>query len=185
MAKVDEDATRIRPVSPLPEGGVDLDYCRGTVPYWAAFSRNEEPPSGHMIERMALACTHLQFRDAVVAALTKCAPPSLFEDDALEVVQPLMALDPDPWTLRLSALETAGAIPTQPECADLLSVMAQFVFFAGDPSVTRMVLDRAMKCQPEHRLSRLTEKMIDQAVNPKLVRASAQAIAEQEGAACL
>jgi hypothetical protein len=42
-----------------------------------------------------------------------------------------------------------------------------------------------MKCQPGHRLSRLTEKMIDRAVNPKLVRASAQVLAEQEGAACL
>jgi hypothetical protein len=169
-SQVAEDVNRVRTIGPLPEGGVDLDYCRGTIPYWAYLARNEEPPSSAMVERMALACTDVLFRDGIVSALCHTVPMSMFEPDMQEVLRPLLAIDPDPWTLRQAAVAFAGAVPTQPESAQLLAVLTQFAFMAGDFTVANMLIDRTLKCDPEHRLSRQTAYLISKAVKPDRLR---------------
>jgi Domain of unknown function (DUF4192) len=50
--------------------------------------------------------------------------------------------------------------------APALSVLASFAWWRGDGALARVSLDRALRCEPNYRLARLLEHMVDLAIRP-------------------
>jgi hypothetical protein len=59
-----------------------------------------------------------------------------------------------------AALPDRWAVPT-------LTVLASFSWWRGDGALTRIALDRALRVDPEYRLARLLERMVDLAIRPE------------------
>lgn len=53
--------------------------------------------------------------------------------------------------------------------APALSVLASFVWWRGDGALTRIALDRALRCDPTYRLAQLLPKMVVLAIRPVAV----------------
>lgn len=51
--------------------------------------------------------------------------------------------------------------------APALTVLACFTWWRGNGALTRAALDRALRCQPDYRLARLLERMVDLAIRPR------------------
>jgi Domain of unknown function (DUF4192) len=50
--------------------------------------------------------------------------------------------------------------------APALSVLASFAWWRGDGALARVALDRALRCEPDYRLARLLQQMVDLAIRP-------------------
>jgi Domain of unknown function (DUF4192) len=66
--------------------------------------------------------------------------------------------------------ELSAALP-DPWAVSTLTVLASFTWWRGDGALTRIALDRALRVDPDYRLARLLEQMVDLAIRPE--RASA------------
>jgi Domain of unknown function (DUF4192) len=58
-----------------------------------------------------------------------------------------------------AALPEAWTVPP-------LTVLASFTWWRGDGALTRMALERALAVDPDYRLARLLERMVDLAIRP-------------------
>lgn len=54
------------------------------------------------------------------------------------------------------------------EAAPMLTTLASFTWWLGDGALTRAALDRALDCEPDYRLARLLERMVELAIRPRL-----------------
>jgi hypothetical protein len=65
---------------------------------------------------------------------------------------------------RLIAL--CGMLP-DPHAAPALTVLGCFTWWRGDGALTRVALDRALRCDPDYRLALLLQHMVDLAIRPR------------------
>jgi hypothetical protein len=54
--------------------------------------------------------------------------------------------------------------------APALTVLGCFTWWRGNGAVTRVALERALRCDPNYRVARLLEQMVDLAVRPEAGR---------------
>lgn len=116
-------------------------------------------------------------RDALVARLT---PGTLEGSHLADGVQPLLAglgrgwgtNGPDSATIvamiRIQArlIRLCTMLPDQ-NAAPALTLLACFTWWRGNGALTRVALDRALRCQPDYRLAQLLQRMVDLAIRPQ------------------
>ena len=111
--------------------------CPGTLP------KNAIDPQ--LYRQMARALPRLPWLEAAAADTARAVGRQRIERRLCE----LSAALPDVW-----------AVPT-------LTVLASFTWWRGDGALTRIALDRALRAQPQYRLARLLEQMVDLAIRPE------------------
>jgi hypothetical protein len=115
-------------------------------------------------EDAALALLNIDFRDAMV---TQTCPGVLSWDDLSEEVkaafETMPKIVPEGAIDRLIDLCSALA---DDSAAPALTILANYAWFIGDGGLTRMALERALRCDPKYRLARLLERMVDLAIRP-------------------
>ena len=133
------------------------------------------------LARLAVSLTDVDIRDALVAwicpgALTLDLVPETLREQMVEVLPaPLRhdagpGLDPAEHAARRSVWSAgwsrcAPRFP-RPGRAAPLTVLASFTWWRGDGALTRIALDRALAVDPDYRLARLLERMVDLAIRP-------------------
>ena len=134
------------------------------------------------LARLAVSLTDVDIRDALVAwicpgALTLDLVPEVLREQMVDVLPaPLRpdaepGLDPAEHAARCQRLRA----PAGRECAPRfprpgrvapLTVLASFTWWRGDGALTRIALERALAVDPDYRLARLLERMVDLAIRP-------------------
>jgi Domain of unknown function (DUF4192) len=129
---------------------------------------------------LAVSLTDVDLRDALIGWL---CPGTLPENliDPLLLRQMARALPRPPWLQPESAdgaravglqrierrlCELSAALPDV-WAVPTLTVLASFTWWRGDGALTRIALDRALRAQPQYRLARLLERMVDLAIRPE------------------
>jgi len=115
-------------------------------------------------EDAALALLNIDFRDAMV---THTCPGALpwddFSDEMKATFEAMPEIVPEGAIDRLvdlcSGLTDDSATPA-------LSILATYAWHLGDGGMTRMALERALRCDPKYRLAQLLERMVDLAIRP-------------------
>ena len=115
-------------------------------------------------EDAALALLDIDFRDAMVAhTCPGFLSWDLVEDELKAAFATLPAIIHEGAITRLidlcSALTDDSATPA-------LTILANYAWFAGDGGMTRMALERALRCDPKYRLAQLLERMVELAIRP-------------------
>jgi len=118
----------------------------------------------------------IEIRDGLVAWL---APGTLNINELGEQVQELIrGLETSRGEEHFDPASAASQIAVQDAlvrlCAMLpdqvatpaLSVLATFTWWRGDGALTRVALDRALRCDPDYRLALLLQRMVDLAIRP-------------------
>jgi hypothetical protein len=129
---------------------------------------------------LAVSLTDVDLRDGLLGWLCPGTLPQHLIDPVL-FLQMSRALPQPPWLDRdpadiaqvvgrqrierrlcelSAALPDVWAVPT-------LTVLASFTWWRGDGALTRIALDRALRAQPQYRLARLLERMVDLAIRPE------------------
>jgi len=132
------------------------------------------------LARMAVSLRDVELRDLVTAWIC----PDTLELDVFEPVLLRMASTILPPTAvdgpGRSDLETSVAQhrveerlvhlcrhAPEPFATGPLVVLASFTWWLGDGALTRLALDRALALDPDYRLARLLERMVDLAIRPR------------------
>jgi Domain of unknown function (DUF4192) len=167
------------------------DVRRRELETWALVlrCRDEDGPMPELtpaqLARLAVSLTDVDIRDALVAwicpgALTLDLVPDLLRDQMMGVLpEPLRSvgdpeldpgLDPAAHSARCQRLERrlVALCAALPEAWTVppLTVLASFTWWRGDGALTRMALERALSVDPDYRLARLLERMVDLAIRP-------------------
>lgn len=110
----------------------------------------------------ALEC--VDFRDGLLATIV---PGTLdFKLVSDEVLEHLATLPkPDDGTLKDNLIDLCADL-ADTVAAPALTVLATYVWNLGDGAVTRLALDRALRCDPHYRLAQLVERMVDLCIRP-------------------
>ena len=129
---------------------------------------------------LAVSLTDVDLRDGLIGWLCPGTLPKNVIDSHL-FWQIARALPRPPW-LEAEAADTARAVGRQrierrlcelsaalPDvwAVPTLTVLASFTWWLGDGALTRIALDRALRAQPQYRLARLLEQMVDLAIRPE------------------
>jgi hypothetical protein len=129
---------------------------------------------------LAVSLTDVDLRDGLIGWLCPGTLPKNLIDPHL-FRQIARALPRPPW-LEGEAADTARAVGRQrierrlcelsaalPDvwAVPTLTVLASFTWWGGDGALTRIALDRALRAQPQYRLARLLERMVDLAIRPE------------------
>jgi len=129
---------------------------------------------------LAVSLTDVDLRDGLIGWLCPGTLPKNLIDPLL-FQQMARALPGPPW-LEGGAADTARALGLQrierrlcelsaalPDvwAVPTLTVLASFTWWRGDGALTRIALDRALRAQPQYRLARLLERMVDLAIRPE------------------
>jgi Domain of unknown function (DUF4192) len=168
-------------------GDDELDECRASeLAVWARILCDQDdaapiqdlPPQDLAI--LAASLTDVDLRDALIAWL---CPGTLSQEliDPILFVQMSRAL-PEPLRFHRNVGDVEQVIGLQrierrlcELCAALpdawavavLTVLASFTWWRGDGALTRIALDRALRVDPQYRLARLLERMVDLAIRPE------------------
>jgi len=115
-------------------------------------------------EDAALALLDIDFRDAMVAhTCPGLLSWDLLSDEVKAAFATMPAIIHEGAIDRLidlcSALADDSATPA-------LTVLANYAWMLGDGGITRMALERALRCDPDYRLARLLERMVEFAIRP-------------------
>jgi len=128
---------------------------------------------------VAVSLTDVDLRDALIAWLcpgtlpTDLIPPELWRQMSRELPERLW-LDPSTGDVDQSILlqrierrlcELVAELPDE-WAVGALTVLASFTWWRGDGALTRIALDRALRVDPNYRLARLLEQMVDLAIRP-------------------
>jgi hypothetical protein len=129
---------------------------------------------------LAVSLTDVDLRDGLIGWLCPGTLPKNLIDPLL-FQQMARALPGPPW-LEADAADTARVVGLQrierrlcelsaalPDvwAVPTLTVLASLTWWRGDGALTRIALDRALRAQPQYRLARLLERMVDLAVRPE------------------
>ncbi|KRE41046.1 DUF4192 domain-containing protein [Knoellia sp. Soil729] len=127
--------------------------------------------------RAVLAVHDVTVRDLLVARLT---PGTIDPDDVPGTMGGAIRSLPSPawandtgWDLvrtqsRLQdRLVRLCAMTPDSHAAPPLTVLATWAWWRGDGALSRVAVDRALRCQPDYRLALLLEKMLDLAIPPR------------------
>jgi len=115
-------------------------------------------------EDAALALLSIDFRDAMVAhTCPGFLSWDLVDDEVKAVFATLPAITHEGAIDRLVDLCSALA---DDSAAPALTILANYAWFLGDGGITRMALERALRCDPKYRLAQLLERMVEMAIRP-------------------
>jgi Domain of unknown function (DUF4192) len=129
---------------------------------------------------LAVSLTDVELRDGLIGWL---CPGTLPQDliDPVLFLQMSRALPEPPWLdgdaadmaqvvgrqrIQRRLCELSAALPDE-WAAPTLTVLASFTWWRGDGALTRIALGRALRAQPQYRLARLLERMVDLAIRPQ------------------
>jgi hypothetical protein len=147
---------------------------------FAAWPRILDPEASSIsAEDAALAAISLldiEIRDALVAWL---CPGTLDLDELGEEIQNLFSglesalrregIDPASTgaqnAVQEALIRLCSMLPDE-LAAPALSILASLTWWRGDGALTRVALARALRCDPDYRLARLLEQMVDLAIRP-------------------
>ena len=133
---------------------------------------------------LAVSLTDVALRDGLIAWLCPGTMPQELIDPGLLVL--LSRALPDPLSLQRNRGDVQQVIGLQrierrlcELCAALpdvwavsaLTVLASFAWWRGDGALTRIALERALRVDPQYRLARLLERMVDLAIRPEMASA--------------
>jgi uncharacterized protein DUF4192 len=163
------------------------DLRRRELRTWATVlrCRDEDGPlpplSPPELARLAVSLTDVDIRDALVAwicpgALTLDLVPEMLREQMLQILpaplRPDDGPEADPAThsahcqrLERRLVAVCAALP-EAWTVPPLTVLASFTWWRGDGALTRMALERALAVDPDYRLARLLERMVDLAIRP-------------------
>ncbi|MDC5696453.1 DUF4192 domain-containing protein [Intrasporangium calvum] len=142
---------------------------------WARVLDPDEDPPELMAQDASWATRTLQdvgLRDGIIAWLT---PGTLKPADLPDDVQAVLKLlGPAPHTsgdpsvdLRLrSRLVRLCTLLPDSHAAPALTVLAAHAWWHGNGALTRVALDRTLRCDPDYRLAQLLTLMVDQGISP-------------------
>ena len=115
-------------------------------------------------EDAALALLNIDFRDAMVA---HTCPGTLSWDLVDDEVEAVFATLPE--IVRNGAInrlvDLCSALADD-SATPALTILANYTWFIGDGGMTRMALERALRCDPKYRLAQLLERMVELAIRP-------------------
>jgi hypothetical protein len=115
-------------------------------------------------EDAALALLNINFRDAMVAhTCPGFLPWDLVDDELKAVFETMPKIVHEGAIDRLIDLCSALA---DDSAAPALTVLANYAWMLGDGGITRMALERALRCDPNYRLAQLLERMVEMAIRP-------------------
>jgi len=115
-------------------------------------------------EDAALALLDIDFRDAMIA---HTCPGVLSWDELSDEVK--AAFETMPEIVREGAIDRLVDLCsglTDDSAAPALTVLANYAWFIGDGGMTRLALDRALRCDPGYRLALLLDRMVQLAIRP-------------------
>jgi hypothetical protein len=163
------------------------DVRRRELQVWATVLRCRDgdgpmpelaPPE---LARLAVSLTDVDIRDALVAwicpgALTLDLVPEALREQMVDTLPAPLRYDGEPGvdpatrSAHCQRLERRliGLCAALPEVWTVppLTVLASFTWWRGDGALTRMALERALAVDPDYRLARLLERMVDLAIRP-------------------
>ena len=131
------------------------------------------------IAELALSLRDLALRDGLIAWLCPGSLPLDALDEDL-VDQLRTCLPPQTWHSTPPSREAAVAgrrlqarlaqlcrvVPDE-QAAPALTVLANLTWWLGDGALTRVALERALDVEPDYRLARLLDRMVDLAIRPR------------------
>jgi hypothetical protein len=171
-------------------GKNELDECRASeLTVWSRVLCDEDDAEpiqslpSQDLAILAVSLTDVNLRDGLIAWLCPgTMPPELIDARLLVLLRQAL---PDPLWLNREMVEDMQDVQQViglqrierrlcELCAELpdvwavsaLTVLASFAWWRGDGALTRIALDRALRVEPDNRLARLLERMVDLAIRP-------------------
>lgn len=133
---------------------------------WAKVLANE-PLTSLEIAYAAFALRDVNFRDALIAHMCPgLLPEDLIDSETLLLTADLPEVQGDE-TVIDSLVELCAGIKDS-EAAPALTILANLAWDRGDGALTRIALERALRCEPTYRLAQLLEQMVDLAIRPNV-----------------
>jgi hypothetical protein len=130
-------------------------------------------PAPEDVARVLTGLKDVQVRDAVVAALmpSSIAPDQLPDDlrplaDAISTASSFGIADPAAQRAVQSRLIALCQLSPDGHAAPPLTLLAVYSWWRGDGATARVALARALRCDPDYRLARLLDVMLDLAIRP-------------------
>lgn len=131
------------------------------------------------VAELALSLRDLALRDGLIAWLCPGSLPlDALDEDLVDQLQ--TCLPPRVWHSTPPSREAAVAgrrlqarlaqlcrmVPDE-QAAPVLTVLANLTWWLGDGALTRVALERALDVEPDYRLARLLDRMVDLAIRPR------------------
>ena len=107
----------------------------------------------------------IEFRDGLIAYLCPGTMPLDLVDNEIRKV--MEGLPPISEGAIERLVHFCASVPDE-HAAPPLTMLANYTWFLGDGALTRMALERALRCDPTYRLAQLLERMVDLGIRPHL-----------------